>query len=343
MPRLPILTAFLAALAASPLAAQETQPPGQGPDLQASGGAQPVFSNMGTGHAGGAGHAGGFYEAADHMVLASRLMGQPVRHLDGRSEVGTVADLVLGGDGQFLAFVLDAGGRAVAVDAREITWMRFEEGAPSLAMNAAAGRLDAAPAFNLAAVTAAGAGRSGADPLNVAPPAPVANAEGELRDPTALGQPGAEADGARDIAAEPQTLDGFPVGRAAQPQTQQGTSTLQPGAEQAAVTDAARPQSQLTGDDLMGMRVFGAEGEEIGEVNDVIVDASGVVEAVVIDVGGFLGIGGHRVAVDFARTSFVEDAGMRAIQIAFTEDALRGQAQYDEEAYRRGDPGAALR
>lgn len=51
--------------------------------------------------------------------------------------------------------------------------------------------------------------------------------------------------------------------------------------------------------DLMGKDVYGIEGEAIGSVSDVLISHGGV-SAVVIDVGGFLGIGSKSVAVDTA-------------------------------------------
>lgn len=52
--------------------------------------------------------------------------------------------------------------------------------------------------------------------------------------------------------------------------------------------------------DLRGKDVYGIEGEAIGSVSDVLIGHSGGVNAVVIDVGGFLGIGSKSVAVDMA-------------------------------------------
>lgn len=51
--------------------------------------------------------------------------------------------------------------------------------------------------------------------------------------------------------------------------------------------------------DLKGKDVYGIEGESIGSVSDVLIKQGGVT-AVVIDVGGFLGIGSKSVAVDMS-------------------------------------------
>lgn len=52
--------------------------------------------------------------------------------------------------------------------------------------------------------------------------------------------------------------------------------------------------------DLEGKAVYGSEGESIGEINDVLVSQNGSVNAVVIGVGGFLGIGEKDVAVNMS-------------------------------------------
>ena len=52
--------------------------------------------------------------------------------------------------------------------------------------------------------------------------------------------------------------------------------------------------------DLQGKAVYGSEGESIGEINDILVSQDGSVNAVILGVGGFLGIGEKDVAVDMA-------------------------------------------
>ncbi|WP_205790312.1 PRC-barrel domain-containing protein [Microvirga makkahensis] len=56
--------------------------------------------------------------------------------------------------------------------------------------------------------------------------------------------------------------------------------------------------------DLIGRDVYGANNEDIGEINDVLVDRSGRVTAVVLGVGGFLGIGEKDVAVPMQALQF---------------------------------------
>jgi sporulation protein YlmC with PRC-barrel domain len=73
--------------------------------------------------------------------------------------------------------------------------------------------------------------------------------------------------------------------------------------------------------DLVGARIYASdvavdadaydgvqEGwNDIGEVNDVIISRDGTVEAVLVDIGGFLGIGERAAAVDMTALRFVSD------------------------------------
>src|SRR5215204_7220087 len=63
----------------------------------------------------------------------------------------------------------------------------------------------------------------------------------------------------------------------------------QPGADHFL---AQEQPGQWRGSKLVGLNVYGPENEKVGDINEIIVDASGKLDAVVIGVGGFLGIGG---------------------------------------------------
>jgi sporulation protein YlmC with PRC-barrel domain len=62
---------------------------------------------------------------------------------------------------------------------------------------------------------------------------------------------------------------------------------------------AAPSATHMMVSDLRGTRVYSAANEHIGDVNDIVLDRSGQVVAMVIGVGGFLGIGEKNVAVPF--------------------------------------------
>jgi hypothetical protein len=59
---------------------------------------------------------------------------------------------------------------------------------------------------------------------------------------------------------------------------------------------------------LIGLDVYNRADEKLGDVNEVLLDKDGKVKAVVIGVGGFLGMGEHDIAVAMDRLKFMEEA-----------------------------------
>lgn len=65
----------------------------------------------------------------------------------------------------------------------------------------------------------------------------------------------------------------------------------------------------LRASQIRGLGVIGQDHVRIGSIEDVVIGREGRAEAVVIGVGGFLGIGEKRVAVPFADLVWNVDAG----------------------------------
>ena len=90
--------------------------------------------------------------------------------------------------------------------------------------------------------------------------------------------------------------------------------TAQPADKPAATTAAPADSGQkmaLKGNwrasKLMGLDVYNEANEKLGDVNEIILDKNGKVTAVVIGVGGFLGMGEHDIAVSMDKLKFVEE------------------------------------
>ena len=117
-------------------------------------------------------------------------------------------------------------------------------------------------------------------------------------------------------------------------------------AEDAAATDAAAAPAMdfdsfeevaaadISAEELTGTAVYGAGDEEIGSIGDILLSEDGQVEAVIIDFGGFLGIGTKPVAVSFENLSFLRDEnGGLLLRTALTAEELEAAPEYNEEAY----------
>ncbi|WP_342446887.1 PRC-barrel domain-containing protein [Microvirga lotononidis] len=58
---------------------------------------------------------------------------------------------------------------------------------------------------------------------------------------------------------------------------------------------------------LDGLNVYSQDNEKIGDISELIVDSSGTIQAVVVGVGGFLGLGERDVAIPFDQIKFVNE------------------------------------
>src|SRR5215212_6606090 len=66
-------------------------------------------------------------------------------------------------------------------------------------------------------------------------------------------------------------------------------------------------QGQWRSSKLEGLDVYNQNNEKIGDIDEMILDNNGKIQAVVIGVGGFLGIGERNVAVPFDQIKFVNE------------------------------------
>jgi hypothetical protein len=64
------------------------------------------------------------------------------------------------------------------------------------------------------------------------------------------------------------------------------------------------PLSSSDATPVLGKKVKGPNGEDLGLIVDVLVDADGGPRAAVIDFGGFLGVGSRKIAIDWKALDF---------------------------------------
>jgi hypothetical protein len=89
--------------------------------------------------------------------------------------------------------------------------------------------------------------------------------------------------------------------------------------------------SQWLGSNLIGAHVVSVTSERIGKISNLILSDDGKVEAAVIKVGGFLGLGGKTVAVTYDSLNISRNARGDAIEhvtIAATRDDLLRAASF---------------
>jgi sporulation protein YlmC with PRC-barrel domain len=77
--------------------------------------------------------------------------------------------------------------------------------------------------------------------------------------------------------------------------------------------------------DLEGLDVYSSNnGDKIGDIGELIFDSSGKVQAVVIGVGGYLGLGERDIAVPFDQIRFVVEPRVNASGTTTGEARLAG-------------------
>ena len=77
---------------------------------------------------------------------------------------------------------------------------------------------------------------------------------------------------------------------------------------------------------LMGLDVYNEANEKLGDINELILDKNGRVNAVVIGVGGFLGMGEHDIAVTMDKLKFIEEPIRTSSTATTTRETTTGTA-----------------
>jgi sporulation protein YlmC with PRC-barrel domain len=78
---------------------------------------------------------------------------------------------------------------------------------------------------------------------------------------------------------------------------------------------------------FIGKDVYGANGKKVGELNNVLIDADGKVRAGIIEFGGFLGIGEHRVAVPWNELNPQGDR----LTVNMTDDQIKSAPAWNKD------------
>jgi sporulation protein YlmC with PRC-barrel domain len=82
--------------------------------------------------------------------------------------------------------------------------------------------------------------------------------------------------------------------------------------------------NEMRASKLIGTSIYNAANENVGDINEILLDSSGKVAAVIVGVGGFLGLGERDVAVNFNSIKMNRDAnGNNVLMINTTKEALK--------------------
>ena len=88
------------------------------------------------------------------------------------------------------------------------------------------------------------------------------------------------------------------------------------------------PGEALPVTDYYNQTVYDNRDNKIGDVNDLLLDKSGKINAVIVGVGGFLGVGEKNVAVPFSSLKVADKNGSRYLVLETTKEALQTAPGY---------------
>jgi hypothetical protein len=107
------------------------------------------------------------------------------------------------------------------------------------------------------------------------------------------------------------------------------TAQSKPAGEKAAFVSSQKPDQWLA-TKFKGTDVLGADNQKIGDVSDILFDKSGKIEAYVVSVGGFLGMGAKEVALAPSAFDVVPGSNGAApkLKISMTKDELKAAQNF---------------
>ena len=123
------------------------------------------------------------------------------------------------------------------------------------------------------------------------------------------------------------------------------TSAAVPAGKTSAQFINSQKPDQYLASKFKGTDVLGSDDKKIGDVSDILFDKTGKIEAYIVSVGGFLGMGSKDVAL--APSSFQVVAGDKSkhesdkLKITMTKDELKQAANFEPYNPPRATTGTA--
>lgn len=252
---------------------------------------------------------------------------------EGWEDIGEVNDIILGRDGTVDAVLVDIGGflgmgeRQVAVDMSALKVVQDDATDADdwfLVLQSDRATLEGAPEYVIPGAQPVAEGDANADPAATDTTAQgTATDEAVAESATAEGTEGVGNATDTTMPADTQAADGTAVeGAADTAAATDGAMTLPEGY-------APVERELLTAEMLTGADVRDPSDASIAEVSDLVLTGEGQVTDVVLDVGGFLGIGARTVAIPMDRLTVAQtEGGAVRIWVDMTKEELEALPEH---------------
>jgi sporulation protein YlmC with PRC-barrel domain len=253
-------------------------------------------------------------------VDAESLLGRTIENADG-DNVGEIDNVVIDKDGEVRYVIVGVGGflgigeKHVALAWEELT---VSENGETVITAATKEQLEALPEHEFPADVAAGTVYSEPDDVAEQPADTTTGQEATLPE-----QPADSAETQTAIPEQQATAPDEPATTTDEPPMATGEETT------ALETAPAAGDMGIRASELVGAEVTNPQGESIGEINEVVLGADGAAQGLVIDVGGFLGVGERRVMVNWSDVTIrSEDNGTLEVATMLDKPGIESLPEY---------------
>jgi sporulation protein YlmC with PRC-barrel domain len=111
------------------------------------------------------------------------------------------------------------------------------------------------------------------------------------------------------------------------PATPPAAADRQAGAPSGPVTQ--QKPDQMLASKFKGTDVMGSDNQKIGDVSDILFDKQGKIEAYVISVGGFLGMGAKDIALPPSQVQWTKDNNEDKLKVSMSKEQLEQMAKFE--------------
>jgi predicted outer membrane protein/sporulation protein YlmC with PRC-barrel domain len=270
-----------------------------------------------------------FISASGDQVRANWLIGKGVYGPDNQN-IGEVHDLVLQKDTGVRVALIDVGGflgigeKTVAIPFTDLQYKKVDNSnEPQVTVAMSKEDLKNQPAYDTNQLDEAAA-------ANAPAATPAATTD------NTMANNGVTTDQTAPAVNAPATADNTVANNGVTPDQTAPATTNQMATNNNSVevtTGSVPPSQDMAATSLIGTTVYGSDDSSIGEVGDIVFDKKGDIDAIIVDVGGFLGMGEKPVALSFDQLNVRSDqSGNLTLVANATKDQLNNAPAFETTA-----------
>jgi len=278
----------------------------------------------------------GFVSASADQIRATTLIGSSVYGSDNKS-IGEISDIVLDKESGARVVLIDVGGflgigeKTVAIPFKDLKFTVAANPPPATTNTTTDNTAATSPTVDN---TTANNTAAPADNTNMAaaPEITVGMTKDQLEQLPKVDKGAVEKNPSTAMTTEQPAENATTANNTTAADTTTTADNTNANADQI-TTGSVAPTQDVAANKLIGARVYGTDNADVGEIGDVVFDKEGKIHAVIVDVGGFLGIGEKPVALNFDTLDLrTDENGNMTVAVNATKDQLKNAPKYEVTA-----------